>query len=141
MIQTEDNLVPRHLPFSDDPRGVEQHQAAHGAYDQVAIVRILAVHLTGSGRQRVLQGPKAMLNPAAPLPRPYKPQPADGGFATDHVALLLLGRIDHDARHRVIRRTGGPQPCIAHTGDLRAVTPEPLAMILQVLALDLPPIR
>jgi hypothetical protein len=53
MIQTEDNLLHRHLPFSDDPRGVEQHQAAHEAYDQVAIVRILAVHLTGSGRERV----------------------------------------------------------------------------------------
>jgi hypothetical protein len=32
--------------------GVEQHRAAHEAYDQVAIVRILAVHLTGSGRQQ-----------------------------------------------------------------------------------------
>jgi hypothetical protein len=81
-----------------------------------------------------------MLNPAAPLPRMYKPRPADGGFATHHLALLLPGRIDHDERHRAIRRTGGPQLRIAHTRDLRAVTPEPLAMILQVLALDLPPI-
>jgi hypothetical protein len=81
-----------------------------------------------------------MLNLAAPLPRPYKPRPADGGFATHHLALLLPGRIDHEERHRAIRRTGGPQPRIAHAGDPRAVTPGPLALMLQVVALDLPPI-
>jgi hypothetical protein len=34
------------------------------------VVGILAVRLTGPGRQQVLQGPKAVLNPTAPLPRP-----------------------------------------------------------------------
>jgi len=38
------------------------------------------------------------------------------------------------------RRTCGLQPRIAHTRDLRAVTPRPLAVLLQVVALDLPPI-
>src|SRR5262249_43228951 len=43
-------------------------------------------------------------------------------------------------RHRAVRWTGGLQPRIAHTGDVRALTPGPLAILLQVVALDLPSI-
>src|SRR6059058_5406909 len=103
----------------------------------MAVVDILAVHLTGPGRQQVLQGPKTIIDPAAPLPRPYEPRPADSGFETHHVELLLPGLTDHEERHRAIRRTGGPQTRIAHAGDLRAVTPGPIALLLQVLPLDL----
>ena len=37
----------------------------------------LTVHLTGSGRQQVLQGPKAVLKPVAPLPCTYEPWRTD----------------------------------------------------------------
>ena len=105
----------------------------------MAVVGILAVHLTGASRQQVFQGPKAVLDPMATLPRPDEPRPADGGFETHHVELLLAGLTDHDDRHRAIRRTGGPQPRIAHAGDLRAVTPGPIPL-LQVVPLDLAPV-
>src|SRR5881628_1750522 len=103
----------------------------------MAVVRILAVHLAGPRRQQVLQSPKTVLDPPATLPRPYEPRPADGRVETHHVELLLPGFTDHDDRHRAIRRTGGPQTRIAHAGDLRAVTPGPIALLLQVLPLDL----
>jgi len=81
----------------------------------MAVVRLLAVHLTGPGRQQVLQGPKTVLDPVAPLPCPDESWPADGSLQTHHVELLLPGFTDHDERHRAIRRTGGSQPRIAHT--------------------------
>src|SRR5882762_2782299 len=137
MLQTEDDLLHRQPSFADDPRGVEQHQATHQAYDQVAIVCILAVHLTGASRQQVFQGPKAVLDPTATLPRPYEPRPADGGVETHHVELRIPGRINNDDGHRTIRRTGRPQPRIAHPRDLRAVPPGPILVLLQVTPLDL----
>src|SRR5712691_3491664 len=106
----------------------------------MAVVDILAVHLTGASRQQVFQGPKTVLNPTTTLPRPYEPRPADGGFETHHVELLLPGRTDHDDRHRAICRTGGPQPRIVDPRHLLAQPPRPIAVLLQVVALDLPPI-
>src|SRR6266850_4158992 len=106
----------------------------------MAVVRLFAVHLAGPGRQQVLEGPETVLDPTATLPRPYEPRPADGGFETHHVELFLPGLTDHDDRHRAIRRTGGPQPRIAYAGDLRAVTPGPITLVLQVLPLDLAPV-
>src|SRR5712691_11465607 len=106
----------------------------------MAVVDLLAVHLTGASRQQVFQGPKAVLDPPATLPRPYEARRADGRVETHHVELLLPGLTDHDDRYRAIRRTGGPQPRIAHAGDLRAVTPGPIALLLQVTPLNLAPI-
>src|SRR5438128_6252406 len=106
----------------------------------MAVVRILAVHLAGPRRQQVLQSPKTVLDPTATLPRPYEPRPADGGVETHHVELLLPGLTDHDDRHRAIRRTGCPQPRIAYAGDLRAVTPGPITLMLQVVPLHLAPV-
>src|SRR4029450_5703847 len=100
----------------------------------------LVLHLTGSRRQQVLQGPKTILDPVAPLPCPDEPWPTDGRIETHHVELLLPGLTDYDDRHRAIRRTGGPQPCIAHSRDLLTMSPRPLAVLLQFMALDLPPI-
>src|SRR6516165_558676 len=85
----------------------------------------------------MLQSPKAVLNPVAPLPGPDEPRPADGRVETHYVELLLPGFADHDERHSPIRWTGGPQPCIAHAGNLGALTPGPLAVLLQVTPLDL----
>src|SRR5262249_44110587 len=104
------------------------------------IVRLLTLHLTGAGRQQVLQGPKAVLNPVAPLPGPDNHWPTDGRVETHHVELLLPGFTDDDDRHRSIRRTGRRQPRIAHPRPLRARPPRPLAALLQVVALDLLPI-
>src|SRR5216683_7075943 len=106
----------------------------------MAVVRILALHLAGPGRQQVLQSPKTVLDPVAPLPRSYEPRPADGRVETHHVELLLTRLLDNDDGHRAIRRTGGPQPHITHPRDLRAVTPGPLTLMLQVLPLDLAPV-
>jgi hypothetical protein len=106
----------------------------------VTVVRLFGVHLTGSCRQQVLQGPKTVLDPVAPLPCLYELWSADGRVETHHIELLLPGLTDHDDRHRAIRRTGGPQPRIAHAGDLRAVTPGPRALLLQVTPLDLAPV-
>src|SRR5262244_1626433 len=106
----------------------------------MAVVRILALHLTGSRRQQVLQGPKTILDPVAPLPGPYQPWPADGRVETHHVELLLPGLTNHDKGHGAIRRTGRPQPRIAHPRHLLARSPGPIALLLQVLPLDLVPI-
>src|SRR6266852_2597598 len=106
----------------------------------MAVVRLFAVHLTGAGRQQVLQGPKTVLDPTASLPCPYEPRRTDGGLQTHHVELLLPGFADHDDRHRAIRRTGRPQPRIAYTRHLRATPPRPITVLLQIVALDLPPI-
>src|SRR5215831_2871686 len=81
-----------------------------------------------------------MLDPVAPLPRSYKPWATDGGCETHHIELLLPGLADDDDRHRAIRRTGGPQPRIAYPRHLLARPPRPLALVLQVVALDLAPI-
>src|SRR5215471_19156604 len=140
MLQAEDDLLHRESTFANDTRGVEQHEAPHQAQDQMPIVSVFTVRLTDTGCQQVLQGPKAVLNPVTLFPCPYKPWPADGGLQTHHVELLLPGYTDHDECHGPIRRTGGPQPRIAHAGDLRALTPEPIAELLQVVALDLAPI-
>src|SRR5690349_17495618 len=106
----------------------------------MAVVSILVLHLTGPGCQQVLQGPKTVLDPGAPLPRPDEPRPADGCVETHHVELLLPGLTNHNEDHGAIRGTGGPQPRIAHPRDLGALTLGPRAVLLQVLALDLPPI-
>src|SRR5260221_10364016 len=106
----------------------------------MAVVGLFAVHLAGAGGQQVLQRPKTVLDPVAPLPYSYEPRPADGRVETHHAELLLPGLTDHDDRHRAIRRTGSPQPRIAHAGDLRTVTPGPIALRLQVTPLDLAPI-
>src|SRR5207244_1740519 len=106
----------------------------------MTVVGIFVMHLTSASRQQVLQGPKAVLNPVAPLPCLYESWSADGRVKTHHVELLFTRRIDHDDRHRAICWTGGPQPRIAHAGDLRAVTPGPLARMPQVLPVDLAPV-
>src|SRR5438552_4976087 len=106
----------------------------------MAVVGIFAAHLTGAGRQQVLQGPKTVLDPVAPLPCSYEPRRADGRVETHHVELLRPRLTDHDERHCAIRRTRRPQTRKAHAGDLRAVTPGPIALRLQVLPPDLAPI-
>src|SRR6266702_8916798 len=106
----------------------------------MAVVGLFAVHLAGPSRQQVLQGPKTVLDPPATLPRPYEARRADGRVETHHVELLLPGLTDHDDRHRAIRWTGRPQPRVPHSRDLRTVTPRPIVVLLQVVALDLPPI-
>src|SRR5262245_66615914 len=103
----------------------------------MTVVGILALHSTSSCRQQVLQGPKAVLNPMTTFPCSYQPWPADGGFETHDVELLLPGLTDYDERHGAIRRTGGAQPRIAHPRHLRTRSPWPLAVLLQVVALDL----
>ena len=40
----------------------------------MAVVGIFVVHLAGPSRQQVLQGPKTVLDPVAPLPCPQKPR-------------------------------------------------------------------
>src|SRR5262245_33503032 len=106
----------------------------------MAVIGILILHLTGPSRQQVLQGAKTVLDPVAPLPRPDEPWPADGRGKTHHVELLLPGLTDHDECHGAIRWAGRPQPRIAYPRDLLAVPPGPLAVLLQVVALDLPSI-
>ena len=70
----------------------------------------------------------------------YELWPADGRVETHHVALLLTVFSDDDDRHRAIRRTGRSQPHIAHPRDLRAITPRPIAGLLQVTPRDLAPV-
>src|SRR5215211_3340401 len=106
----------------------------------MAVVGILTVHLASAGGQQVLQGPKTILDPVAPLPCSYESWPAGGRVQTHHVKLLLLGLVNHDERHGTIRRTRRSQPCIAHPRHLLAIPPRPLAVLLQVVAFDLPPI-
>src|SRR5215467_6957428 len=103
----------------------------------MAVVGIFTLHLTGTGCQQMLQSPKAVLDPVAPLPCPDEPWPADGRIETHHVELLLPGLTDYDDRHRTIRRTGSTQPRIAHPRDLLARPPRPIAVLLQVVALHL----
>src|SRR5262245_42591447 len=107
----------------------------------MTVVGIFALRLAGPGRQEVLQGPKTVLDPVAPLPRPYEPWPAESVFKAHQIELLLPGLTDHENRHRPIRWTGGPQPHIAHSRRLRALTPGPRAGLLQGTPLDLAPIR
>src|SRR5215813_11182500 len=104
------------------------------------IVRIFTVHLASPSRQQVLQGPKTVLDPGAPLPRPNESWAADGRVETHHIELLFTRLLDYDERDRAIRRTGGPQPRIAYPRHLLARLPGPLAVLLQVMPLDLPPI-
>src|SRR5215510_16065889 len=106
----------------------------------MAVVGILALYLTGLSRQQVLQGPKTVLDPVAPLPRPDEPWPADVSLQTQQVVQRHTGLMDDDDGHRPIRWTGGPQPHITHPRHLRALTPGPLAGLLQVTPLDLAPI-
>src|SRR5215813_7674399 len=103
----------------------------------MAVVSILALYLTGPSRQQVLQGAKTVLDPVAPLPRPDEPRPADGRVETHHVELLLPGFADYDDRHRAVRWTDRQQPRIAHPRHLLARSPGPLALLLQVISLDL----
>src|SRR5262245_54234062 len=106
----------------------------------MAIVGILALHLAGACRQQVLEGPKTVFDPVPPLPGPDEPWPADSGVEAHDIELLLPGCTDHDERHYAIGRTGGAQPRIAHPWHLRTRPPGPLVVLLQVVALDLPPI-
>src|SRR5215475_1729892 len=101
------------------------------------VIGILALHLTGPSRQQVLQGPKTVLDPVAPFPCPDEPRSADGRVETHHVKLLLPGFIDYDEGHGAIGRTGGPQPRITYPRHLLARAPGPIAVLLQVVALDL----
>src|SRR5262245_55275414 len=106
----------------------------------MAIVGIFAAHLTGRGCEQVLEGPETVLDPVAPLPCPDEPRPADVGLQTEQVVQFHTGLMDDDDGHGPIRWTGGPQPYITHPRDLGAVTPGPLAGLLQVTPLDLAPI-
>src|ERR671915_1862240 len=97
MLQTKDDRLPRQPPFAHHPRSVKQHKTAHQAQYQVAVVRLFAVHLTGAGRQQVLQGPKTVLDPPATLPRPYEPGRTDSGF--DRSSGFLSGANDAMTRY------------------------------------------
>src|SRR5215468_4432285 len=103
----------------------------------MAVVSIFALHLTGPGGQQVLQGAKTVLNPGPPLPRPDEPRRTDGGLQTHHVILICAGLLDNRDGHRPIGGTGGSQPHITDPRDLRALTPGPIAWLLQIVALDL----
>src|SRR5215471_16666427 len=107
----------------------------------MAIVLILAVHLASIGRQQMLQGAKTILSPVPPLPRPDEPWPADGSRQTQQVVQRHTGLTDDDEGHGAIRRAGRPQPRIAHARNLLARPPRPVAVLLQVVAPDLAPIR
>src|SRR5215813_1396792 len=107
----------------------------------MAVVTLLVLHLTGPSRQQVLQSPKAVLNPVAPLPGPDEPRRTEGSFQTHHVILIRTGLLDNSNGHHTIRWTGGPQPHVAHPRHLLTIPPRPLAVLLQVMALDLAPIR
>src|SRR4029450_8762079 len=74
--------------------------------------RVVAVHLTGPGRQQVLQGPNTALDPAATFPRSHEAWRTDAGIWTHQVILIYLRLIDNRDGHRAIRRTGGAQPRI-----------------------------
>src|SRR5262249_38238270 len=141
MFQTEDDLFHREPPFTHHPRGVKQHKASHQTQDQMAIVGSFAVHLTGPSRQQVLQSPKAVLNPVAPLPCPDEPRRTEGSFQTHHVILIRTGLLDNSNSPHTIRWTGGPPPHVAPPRHLLTIPPRPLAVLLQVMALDLAPIR
>src|SRR4029453_72841 len=106
----------------------------------MAVVGILAVHLAGAGGQQVLQGPKTVLDPVAPLPCSYEPWPAEGRVETHHVELLLPGLADHDEGHCAIGGAGSPQPRITYFRCLWTMGPGPIGVLLQVVAFDLPPI-
>src|SRR5262245_4188396 len=106
----------------------------------MAVVGILALPWTGPSRQQVLQGAKTVLDPVPPLPGPDEPWSADVGFKTYHVELLFPGFRKYDEGHGAIRRTGRPQPLIAHPWHLLAIPPGQIAVLLQVVAFDLPPI-
>src|SRR5215467_12996794 len=88
----------------------------------------------------MLQSPKAVLDPGAPLPRPDEPRPADGGLHTEQVVQRHTRLMDNDDGDGPIRWTGGPQPYIPHSRHVRAVTPGPIVGLLQVTPLDLAPI-
>src|SRR5919109_2575460 len=103
----------------------------------MTVVGIFALHLTCPSRQQMLQRPKAVLDPVAPLPRPDKPRPADGRVETHQVELCLPRLLNHEERHRAIRWTNGTQPRIAHPRDLLALSPRPLAVLLQIMPLNL----
>ena len=98
MLQAEDDLLHRESTFADDPRGVEQHEAPHQAQYQMPIVRILTLHLTGTGCQQVLQGPETVLDPVAPLPRPDEPRPADVRLHTEQVVTNGVSRLQTNKR-------------------------------------------
>src|SRR5215510_16473003 len=85
----------------------------------------------------MLQGAKTVLDPVPSLPGPDESWPADGRGETHHVELLLPGLTDYDEGHSAIRRTGRPQPHIAHPRHLRARPPGLIAGLLQVTPLDL----
>src|SRR5215467_9963456 len=106
----------------------------------MAVVGIFTLYLTGAGCQQMLQGPKAVLDPVAPLPCPYQPWPAVVGCKTEQVVQRHTGLMDDDDGHGPIPWTGGPQPHITHARHMRALMPGPLAGLLQVTALDLVPI-
>src|SRR5215831_5979272 len=103
----------------------------------MAVVCIFTLHLTGAGCQQMLQGPKTILDPVAPLPCPYQPWPADVGCQTEQVVQRHTGLMDDDEGHGPIRGTGGPQPHITHSRHVRTLTPGPIALLLQVLPLAL----
>src|SRR5215831_13373572 len=106
----------------------------------MTVVGILVLHLTDPNRQQVLQGAKTVLDPVAPLPGPDEPRPTDGRCETHHVELLFFGLLNYDEGHGAIRWARSPQPRIAHPRHLLTVSPRPLAVLLQVVALDLAPI-
>src|SRR5262245_45514252 len=85
----------------------------------MAVVGILALYLTGLSRQQVLQGPKTVLDPVAPLPCPDEPWPADVSLQTEQVVQRHTGLMDDNEGHCPIRWTGGPQPHITHCRHVR----------------------
>ena len=106
----------------------------------MAVVCILAVHLKAPVANKCFNVRKQCSIHQRRFPRPYEPRSADGRIETHQVELPLTTLLDNDDGHRAIRRARGPQPHITHPRDLRAVTPGPLAPMLQILPLDLAPV-
>src|SRR5712692_11858948 len=140
MLQTKHDLFHRQAPFADDTRRREQDETCHQPQYQVPIVGVFAGHLTGLGRQEMLQRPKDQCDPVTPPPPPDQLRRAHRRFQTQQVQAVLSRFVHDDHGDRSIGLTLSPQARVAHPRLPGMITPGPIRWLKEVTSLDPPSI-
>jgi len=113
MFQMEYDLVHRYPTLEDHSARIVQEIARHQTQNQVPVVGVFALHLTGFGRQQMLDDAEHLLNQVATRPGPKQPRHLDLSTQTQQIKTIVIGLVHQDDSDGPIGWTRRPKPHVA----------------------------